>query len=189
MSFDPADLSCFPRRSVQLGRPSACPPALPQAIAYQPRPSHLKYDRDCAAPQCFLRSPRRPPRAIRVGSLIRVVPASRETPRLIPARAATAVSLPCQPTRRDARFSPGRCYKRRPISQEPTLQKSFGRSFPNRATHGEPLPYRCRRRRFDQRAPGFRKRPHSSAVCSKRMRRRVRPKSIMGNCSAFAASA
>jgi hypothetical protein len=51
------------------------------------------------------------------------------------------------------------------------LQKSFGRSFPNRATHGEPLPCRCRRRRFDQRAPGFRKRPHSSAVCSKRMQR------------------
>jgi hypothetical protein len=53
-----------------------------------------------------------------------------------------------------------------------TLQKSFARSFPDRATHAEPLPCRCRRRRFDQRAPGFRKRPHSSAVCSIRMRRK-----------------
>ena len=108
-----------------------------------------------------------------MGSLIRVVPASRERPRLTSARAATALSLPCHPnSARLLAFPRAAATSGVRSATTHTLQKSFARSFPDRATHAEPLPCRCRRRRFDQRAPGFRKRPHSSAVCSKRMRRK-----------------
>jgi hypothetical protein len=125
-----------------------------------------------------------------MGSLIRVVPASRERPRLTPARAATALSLPCHPTWRDCSLFSGpllqaasdqpRAISSRRVSVDPSpIAQPMRSPYPVDAGVAALISVR----------PAFgndrTRLPFAANACSVR----VRPKSIIGNCSAFAASA